>query len=258
MNTVFSCDNMLPYLDTIVNRIAPEMTQHTARWGGSYDDWQVNVERLRNFIIRRCDASASGMVSCYDLTGPYDITFGINPDSLGLASMQINSLTIDQFPYTGTYFGGVDLKLALLADTTLGYKFDRWLSDGQAFLPGDSLLSVSVDLAGVDTIIAHFVQQSTSAGEPAALTPALGVQPTAFKDATQVVFELPAAAPVSVRLFTLSGREAAVLADGSRTFEAGRYALRLDLARSGLPGGMYVLHFGAGAYQESVKIIYTP
>ena len=257
MNTVFSCDNMLAYLDTVANRIAPEMTLHAARWGGSYDDWQKNVGRLRDFITRRCNAIPGGLINCYNLTGPYEVTFDADLSAVDPV-LKINSQTIDHFPYTGTYYGNIYLKLGVQYDTTKGYAFDRWLSAGQTFNPGDSLIAVALKLTGADTIVAHFEKLSTATTDPQALAPAFGANPTVFADGTTIRLDLPEAAPVSLRLYAPSGREVAVLADGSRTFAPGHYALRLDLAGTGLPGGLYLLQCAAGATRQGLKIIYLP
>ena len=254
MNTVFSCDNMLSYLDTVANRIAPEMTRHAARWGGSYDDWQKNVDRLRDFISRRCQAVPAGLAGCYDLTGPYPVTF----DADANAQLQINSLTVDQFPYTGEYYGGVDLKLAVQYDTTQGYRFERWLAGAQTFSPDDSTANVTLQLNGADTIVAHFEKVQSAVQAPASAQAAFGVQPTVFSSATTVTLDLPEAMPVALRLYAPSGREVAVLNDGQRIFTPGRYTLRLDLAGAGLPGGVYVLQCAAGAARQSLRIVYMP
>ena len=255
MNTVFSCDNMLSYLDTMANRIAPEMTRHVARWGGDYDHWQSNVQRLRGFITRRCNAMAGGMIDCYNLGGPYEVTFGANPDSL--AQLQINSLTISELPYTGAYFGGVDLKLSALYDTTSGYMFDRWLATNQIFQPGDSLTSVTLKLSGPDTIIAHFVKMTTAVAEPGAALPALSVNPTVFESAATVTLDLPDAAAVSLRVVSMAtGQTVKILSNDNQQLAAGRYSLRFDLG--GLPAGTYILQGAAGAYRGNVKIVYLP
>jgi hypothetical protein len=257
MNTVFSCDNMLSYLDTVANTIAPEMTRHAARWGGSYDDWQNNVQRLRDFIIRRCTAMSTGLIECYNLNGPYDITFNTDPNDI--TPLQINSLMIDQFPYTGTYFGGVDLKLAVQNDTAAGYRFDRWLSANQTFLPGDSTATVALNLNGADTIIAHFVQLTTAVTDPHALKPALAANPTVFESSTTLSLDLPADAAVSLRVISVAtGRIVAVPADGSQAFAAGQYSIRLDLGATDLPPGAYVVQCAAGNFRQNIQVIYMP
>jgi hypothetical protein len=47
--------------------------------GGSYADWQNNVLQLRTFIEQRCTAIQQGMVDCYDVTGPHNVVFMVDP-----------------------------------------------------------------------------------------------------------------------------------------------------------------------------------
>ncbi len=258
MNTVFGCDYMLSYLDTVANRIAPEMTQHAERWGGSLEGWQTNVDSLRSYITRRCQALSGGLMECYDLNGPYSVTFDTDPGNI--TGMQVNSLTITEFPYTGTYYGGVNLKLSVLPDPAAGYTFDRWLSGSQDFQPGDSVATVVLDLNGPDTIVAHFVPVSSAVGEPAmpGNMPFFRVLPTVFSTSGTVLLDLPAEAAVSLRLYSLQGKEVAVLARGAQVFAPGQYAIPLDLAGSGLPAGLYVLQCTAGDFRQGAKLIYAP
>ena len=258
MNTVFGCDNMLSYLDTVVKRIEPEMPRHTQRWGGTPAGWQKNVDRLQDFITRRCAALSAGMIDCYDLTGPYAVTFDVDPDSI--AGLQINSLKVEDFPYIGTYFGGVDMNLEVLPTNAPAYKFDRWLTSSQILFPNDSVTSVRLDLSASDTIIAHFIPLSSSVAQPSgnALSPAIQAQPSVFQGATTVLLDLPKAAPVSLRLYTASGQEVVVLTDGARVMASGQYQFQLNLAGTGLPGGVYILHAVAGRFQQGLKLVYVP
>ncbi len=260
MNTVFSCDNMLAYLDTVANRIAPEMGEHTARWGGSVDDWRTNVDRLRTFIIRRCAALAGGMVECYDLSGPFAVTFDADPDSL--AGLQINSLQFDpdDLPYSGNYFGGVDLKLSVRYDSTAGYRFDRWLAAHHSALPNDSAASVVFRLTGADTITAHFIPIPTSTQTPqvAGAAPGLRVAPTVFgRGGAELTLDIPEATTLSLRLFHLAGGEVLPLTRSGQSFLPGRYVLRLDPAA--WPAGLYLLDAeGGSGYRQQIKLVYAP
>ncbi|MBK6785345.1 MAG: CotH kinase family protein [Saprospiraceae bacterium] len=56
-NTTFSCESMIYILDSMVNIIRPEMPRHIARWGGSMFEWESNIKRLRDFIIKGVTAS---------------------------------------------------------------------------------------------------------------------------------------------------------------------------------------------------------
>ena len=65
---------MISHLDSLINMIEPEMPRQINTWGGSYADWQNNVDDLRNFILDRCTEINAGIVDCYDVTGPFNVT----------------------------------------------------------------------------------------------------------------------------------------------------------------------------------------
>ena len=77
-NTTFSCDFMIQHLDSLINIIQPEMQQQINRWpGGTLAGWQSNVQDLKDFINARCAALSTGLIWCYNLTGPYDIIYAV-------------------------------------------------------------------------------------------------------------------------------------------------------------------------------------
>jgi hypothetical protein len=152
-NTGFRPDFMIPYLDTIASLMAPEMPQHVARWGGSVTQWENNVQKIRNFINARHNYLPDGLISCYDLTGPYEVTFQIIP--AGKGQIQINSILMENSTWGGYYFGGIDTKLKAI-ETDLNYEFDKWILNNNTVLPNDTLTEVIVELTTGDNIIAQF------------------------------------------------------------------------------------------------------
>ncbi|GIV27407.1 MAG: hypothetical protein KatS3mg027_1221 [Bacteroidia bacterium] len=95
LNNGLSCQRMVTVLDSMINLIAPEMTQHTAKWGGSYAAWYSNYQSLRNFILQRCDSVVNGFSSCYNTTGPFNVKVNVFPPNSG--QVQFNSLTLSNF-----------------------------------------------------------------------------------------------------------------------------------------------------------------
>lgn len=153
-NTVFSCDNMLPFLDSLITLIAPEMPGQVARWGGSMAGWQANVQNMRTFIETRCTAIVDGLIDCYELEGPFDVTFNVNPPGAG--SIRINSITPDTYPFSGTYYGGITTELAPIPEPD--WVFSHWeVIQGNTILPSTTDSLVTLDFIGPDSIIAHFV-----------------------------------------------------------------------------------------------------
>ncbi|MBI2279185.1 MAG: CotH kinase family protein [Bacteroidetes bacterium] len=152
-NTVFSCDNMIPLLDSLVGMIAPEMPGQVARWGGSVAQWQNNVQAMRDFILDRCVAIDDGLVDCYNLSGPYPVKFNVNPTGGG--NIKINSTIPPNYVFTGDYFGGIDILLKAIPDS--GYMFSHWEIFNHTL---DSALTNdenSLQITQADSIIAHFI-----------------------------------------------------------------------------------------------------
>lgn len=151
-NTLFSCQYMLPYLDSLINLITPEMPAQVARWGGTMAQWQANVQQLRDFITARCTDIQQGLVDCYDLTGPDSVVFKVAPPLSG--NIQINSITPASYPFSGLYYGGITTTLQ--AEAASGWVFDHWETIHASPAPSltDSLATVS--FTGTDTVIAHF------------------------------------------------------------------------------------------------------
>lgn len=153
-NTVFSCANMLPFLDSLVALIAPEMPMQVSRWGGSVGQWEANVSSMRSFIETRCSAIQSGLVDCYDLEGPFDVVFNVDPPASG--TIRINSITPENYPFSGVYYGGIALEMAAIPATD--WIFSHWeVFSTNAVLPSTTDSLVTMDLASADSIVAHFV-----------------------------------------------------------------------------------------------------
>ena len=152
-NTYFSCDYLIPLLDSMVNEIAPEMTAQCQKWGGSYANWQSRVTQLRNFIISRCTAITGGMIDCYQLTGPYNVTFNVSPPLSG--EIKVNSQWAPTYPWTTSYFGGIQTNL--VAKPLPGFIFDHW-----EYTIGPMGLAITQDtnfinITGIENIVAVFI-----------------------------------------------------------------------------------------------------
>ena len=152
-NTTFSCTYMQYVLDSLIDIIQPEMQRHINKWGGTYTEWETNVQSLKDFIDGRCAELASGLIDCYDVTGPFDIMFDVQPAEAG--EVKVNSIWIDSYPYTGTYFGDIDV--ILKAEPASNYIFDHWELINHTPSPGIGDENITLNLLTTDTIIAVFM-----------------------------------------------------------------------------------------------------
>jgi len=153
-NTVFRPERMITYLDSIEARMLPEMPQHVARWGGSVAEWQANVQKIRNFISARHNYLPSGMISCYNLNGPYELNVNVSPPQAG--KIRVNSLLLDESFWGGYYFGGVETELEAIPINP-AYYFDHWESYNHEFSPSDTSTTVTLELTTGDFITAVFL-----------------------------------------------------------------------------------------------------
>ncbi|MEZ5196597.1 MAG: lamin tail domain-containing protein [Bacteroidales bacterium] len=152
-NTVFQPERMIAYLDSIEAKMAPEMPNQVARWGGSVTEWENNVQKIRNFINARHDYLAGGLMDCYNLDGPYEIIVDVEP--AGAGKVQLNSMVLDQYVWEGSYFGGIENKLKAIP-TNPNYEFDKWVLNNHTVLPSDTIEDVILNLTMGDNIVAMF------------------------------------------------------------------------------------------------------
>lgn len=250
-NTVFSCENMLSYLDTVVGYIQPEMPRHIQRWGGSMQEWEENVQDMYDFIIERCEYFSEGMVDCYDLTGPYEVTYTADPTQA--ATMKINSLEIDELPFTGDYFGGIDI-LVKAVPVNENYEFQFWSTDGDGVFAEDDQDSTSVQLAAENTITANFL--SVDIWEAQNEGQSLTAHPSLFSDFTTINYTVSEGGLVALNLYGENGAIVAELLNRSN-HATGTFNMKVDLASANLAPGMYYIQMVSGGELQVVKLMYT-
>jgi hypothetical protein len=253
MNTAFSCDQMLGQLDAWKDMIEPEMTQHASRWSGTYNEWLTNFNRLRNFVAARCSLVTTSMNGCYGTTGPYPVTLDADPANAGKVMM--NSMTIDQFPWNGFYYGGISVNMRAIVTDTVNFQFDHWTSNNTTYLPSASTYNPMISLAGSDTLVVHFTQTPTGMLPPAVKgeKPYLTVYPNVFSSEATIEYYLPYNVTPVIQVYNLMGAEVMQIKSEGRA-QQGLYQIRLNADESTMPSGMYIVQLTAGDFTKSVKV----
>lgn len=170
MNTKLNCSFVLPLYDSMIAVIQPEMAGQIAKWGGSFSSWQANAASFRQDLVDRCAAMSQGMVDCYSLTGPYNITYDVSP--AGAGTIKVNSINPPSYIWSSSYFGG--MQTLLKAKPNGAYIFDHWDMPAHTPTPGSSSDSVAVSFTGPENVVAVFRLATEPPGGEA-----VGV-PTAF------------------------------------------------------------------------------
>lgn len=154
LNTALHCDTLVALLDEFEANMLPEMPGQVNRWGGNVGTWQNRVEDIREFICIRWDIVNQQIIDCfeddYDISGPYEVTVVI----VGPGNVNLNTITITAGPWTGTYFGGLDL--GLTAVPLANGEFIEWSLNNN--FTGQNLqdLNLGLTLNENDTIYAYF------------------------------------------------------------------------------------------------------
>lgn len=170
-NTLFSCERMNAILDSMIQDIDPEMTRHCTRWGGTYNEWQANVQTLRDFIDARCSSEIiGGIEDCYDVTA-FNLTVELDgTGDIELATLYLNNANT---PFTGTYFSDVPITLDALTSEIGCGAFEGWeITSGTGVIADPASPQTTMIISSDVTIVAHFGDAS---GGPVVLTSDMSV-----------------------------------------------------------------------------------
>ncbi|MCB9191769.1 MAG: CotH kinase family protein [Flavobacteriales bacterium] len=246
MNTIFSCDNMLATFDSMVAVIAPEMPRHIQRWGGTMTEWEGNVQEMRDFIETRCTFLGEGMVGCYDITGPFDVTVMCYPPNV--AEVKLNTLWHPNLPWTGSYFGNMDNLLdARLINPNINAEFSHWESTaGNIIFPHSDSIEASVTVMGADTLIAVFDVDYTTIDERTEQV-LFEAYPVPATNDLNIKLSLPNAEQFDVVLYTIDGK--AVMRNSYH-----QQVLQTSFETNSLARGLYILSVEGESFSKQLKI----
>ena len=104
-------------IDSLYNNIKGEMKYHTWLWGGG-----ESGDAMKEFAKNRPYHMRKHLRKHFDVGEDVVVTLTENDSKAGY--IQLNSLTLKSFPWNGSYFKNVPVKLRAVARP--GYKFVRW------------------------------------------------------------------------------------------------------------------------------------
>jgi len=248
MNTVFSCENMNTTLEGMVDLLKPEMPRQIERWGGSMEEWEQNLDRLRTFIDDRCNFLQEGMLSCYDdLEGAHDLVVTTDPPNM--AAIEFNTLTIENLPWSASYFGGME-HLVKIVNAEDGYTFSHWESKAGNFIADSKNPTTSIRLAASDTLTAVFADKSVGIDD-LDLNLSVRIYPNPAKDNLIVEYQMEERKKVDISLHSVLGQKVATFAPRD---SLGQQKAHLSLEEKDLTPGLYFVVFNVDGKQRSYKV----
>ena len=120
LNTIFKPIVLENQLNEMKAVIQPEIVNHLSRWNGGIGYWENRISAIKTFVKRRQGYVRNHIKSEFYLTG----TFNININVEGNGHVQLNTLSLNDFPWEGLYYNDVPVKLEAIPES--GYKFVRW------------------------------------------------------------------------------------------------------------------------------------
>ena len=117
MNREFLPENINKLIDSLYNNIKDEMQYHKYFWGGG-----ENGDRMKDFARTRPANMRKHLRKNFDVGDDVVVTLTENDSKAGY--IELNSLTLKKFPWNGSYFKNVPVRLRAIARP--GYKFVRW------------------------------------------------------------------------------------------------------------------------------------
>jgi gliding motility-associated-like protein len=184
LNGPLKCENILRQLKLIDTVYKDQMQCHVdpacagpGIFSTEAGNWDTNMIRLRKYINDRCSMMEKTFTTsaCYGFAAPRLVTVNVSP--AGTGKVQLNTLLLENFPWTGQYYS-TRLSFAAISTAT-NYVFDHW-EFSSTFKPLGSITSVSLsadfiergDVVAVFTDITNPIANSgEGANIPNAFTP---------------------------------------------------------------------------------------
>lgn len=256
MNTVFTCENMNTVLDSMVAMIAPEMPRQIERWGGSLQEWESNVDDLRDFINQRCMLLDDVAIDCFDnLNEVHNVVLQTIPDGIG--EIDLNSLDIEEFTWTGDYFGGIinDIKAKVFDEYEDDYEFSHWMSSsGNIISPNEEERKATIIFNQPDTLTAVFEYVGVVNTQDLNTGFSFRIYPNPAKDYLMVDYSLDKTMDLHTSLFSVVGQELVQFPQISGRQSAGQQMVKLPLDNDLISTGLYYLVIRVDKEVKTFKI----
>ncbi|MBO4602649.1 MAG: CotH kinase family protein [Salinivirgaceae bacterium] len=152
MNYEFRPSNVRKLIDSLYNNIKDEMWYHSYLWGGGNKG-----DGMKDFASSRPNNMRKHLRNSFDVGDDVKVTLSANDSKAGY--IELNSLTLKKFPWSGSYFKNVPVKLRAVARP--GYKFVRWEFDGG--IPESTSAGIEVTLDNDADITAVFEKDANAA-----------------------------------------------------------------------------------------------
>lgn len=125
LNTTFLSERVISLINQFRGTLVQEISRHKLKWPESVFDWENNIEGMRQFASNRIGFMRGFIINEFNLQGMGPVFIQSSIPEAG--KIQINSISVETFPWFGQYFYGIPITLKAIPN--YGYKFIRWEGD---------------------------------------------------------------------------------------------------------------------------------
>lgn len=131
INTTLSYENAEEKANIIKNDMYNAMPRHIERWENSNNmngtissmpAWENSINNILSYYSNRVNTARYFLDNTLNLEGMVDVSLDIFPNNSG--RIDLNSLSLHNFPWQGVYFNGCEISLTATPDS--GYTFSHW------------------------------------------------------------------------------------------------------------------------------------
>lgn len=142
VNTSLSGKSFSNAIDEAASTISSSIPRHYDRWNADIYSWYHEIEFMKQYVEERPPYALKYLQQFYGLEKQANIALNVYPPHAG--RINLNSITVRDFPFDGVYFEDVPIKLSVTANQ--GFTFSHWESnrgdlnlviENQQFHPGD-------------------------------------------------------------------------------------------------------------------------
>jgi len=160
LNTAYSYQTVLNHINQMAAGIETEIPHHLSRWnqwGENTDTWKANVNTMRAFASSRVSYMRNYISQHFSNLGYVSLKITTSGSQTGI--VKLNTLVLNSFPWEGTYFMKVPVKLTAWPNP--GYRFVMW--EGPVADPWS--VSTTITLTQNTTVKAVFEADGSSLNE---------------------------------------------------------------------------------------------
>ncbi|MCK5740963.1 MAG: CotH kinase family protein, partial [Chlorobi bacterium] len=125
LNTAFLSENIIPINDSLADLVLPLIPRQQKKWSGAASDWGRHIKDIRIFAEKRPDYYRRNLCDVFGIDSTYELTVNSNLEKAG--SVIINTILINEMPWSGVYFDDIPVKITAYASS--GYEFVGWTGD---------------------------------------------------------------------------------------------------------------------------------